>query len=325
VAVTSAKGGLFIMAAEQPASKNRPTQPDRATAPHDGNWRTIIRAERLRVGLTQAEVARQAGLAGETIRKYEAGTRLPSREALERILEVLQVPVSTVHAVMLDRGFHHPESRFLPNKEPGYYFTLGELPDAVDQVPWPMFTSNELGEIAAANRAAQALWGLDFAAELGRRSRVTANLFVAMAEPGIADRIANWDEILRHFVALYKAVPAAQTMLDAPGALFSEIIAAFATVSPQRLGRLFELWQTTPPREAKVRWMYPVVWREPGFPEIRFHGIVNPASEPLGIGFNEWIPVDAASHAALEAVIASRAGGNVSRAPGNKPPGRARC
>ena len=277
------------------------------------SWRAMIRAERTRLGLTQAELAATAGLSPETVRKYEAGARLAPRDSLERILDALQVSVGTRHRVLLDRGFHDPDFRFPLDRTPGYYFSLEELQPLVERVPWPMFTGNELGEVAVANRAAQRLWGIDFAAELATRGRASANLFVAMAEPGFLERIVNWDELLRHFVALYKAVPASQTMLEAPGALFSEIISRFAASSPRGAARLFELWQTTPARDAKVRWDYPVVWREPGFPDMVFHGIVSPASEPLGIGFNEWIPVDAASHATLELVLSTRPGASVRR------------
>ena len=276
----------------------------------NGGWRGIIRTERRRVGLTQAGLGALVGVGAETIRKYEQGTRLPPRDALERILEVLQVPVATVHQALTDRGFHHPEFRFPLEKAPGYYFAAGELQAFVDKAPWPAFSTNELGEVAAANRAAQALWGIDLAAWTERRGRARANLFVAMAEPRFASRLVNWDEIVRHFIALYKAVPATQALLEEdPGALFGEVIGAVAAANPQALGRIYALWESTPRITDKVRWMYPIVWREPGFAEIRFQGIVSPASELDGTGFNDWIPVDAASHATLEALLASRGAG----------------
>jgi transcriptional regulator with XRE-family HTH domain len=272
------------------------------------SWNQMLREERRRVGLTQAQLGERAGLDADTVRKYEHGDRQPGQEALERMLDALQVDWGTSYRIMTARGFHHREVRFDTGPRGNYYFTLPEARDFVERVPWPMFTGNELGEIAVANRAAQALWQVDLAAELRDRSRAAANLFVAMAEPRIASRLANWDELLAHFVALYKKVPAAQGMLDDPGPLFEAVVAAFAEANPAALLRLYRLWQEVPAREDKVRWMYPVVWREPGFPDIRFRGVVSQASEALSIGFNEWIPEDAASHAAYEAVIASRGG-----------------
>jgi transcriptional regulator with XRE-family HTH domain len=266
-------------------------------------WSEIIRSERLRIGMTQADLAGRVGLDVETIRKYEKGSRLPPRESLERILAALQVSHSSAHRALVDRGFYHPDFRFAP----GYYFSEPELQAFIDGSPWPVFVGNELGEIVAANRIAQALWGVDLAAEAARRGRVRANLLVAMSEPRFAKRLANRDEILRRFVALYKAVPASQSMTESPGALFSQILDAVSGVSPRTVLRVLELWTTTPRITDKVRWTYPVVWREPGFGEMRFQAVVNPASEPEGWGFNDWIPEDAATHAALEAVVRSRA------------------
>jgi transcriptional regulator with XRE-family HTH domain len=272
-------------------------------------WREIIRSERRRVGLTQRELGRRAGIDGETIRKYENGTRVAPRENLDRIFEVLQSSEGTMHRALLDRGFFHPNTRFPIDREPGYYYALEELPAFIDQVRWPVFCVNELGEIVAANRAVQALWGIDFAAEVRRRGRARANLLVAMCEPRFASRLVNWDEILRLFIAADKAVPASRTMLENPGVLFEEIVGAIGSANPAALRRIEDLWATTPPARPKVRWLYPVVWREPGFGDLHFQGIVNAASEPEGIGFNDWVPIDAATWTALDTILARRDGG----------------
>lgn len=69
-------------------------------------------------------------------------------------------------------------------------------------------------------------------------------------------------------------------MLDDPGALFDEILGAFTITNPGALRTLFALWQSTPPMTDKVRWMYPVVWREPGFPDMNLRGAVNRPPNP---------------------------------------------
>ena len=280
---------------------------DVGTAAAGPGWSGIIRAERLRLGMTQADLADRVGLDVETVRKYERGTRLPPRETLERILEVLQASHSTAHRALIDRGFYHTDQRFPTGRDSAYYFREPELQGFMDGFPWPVFVANELAEVVAANRAAQALWGIDLAEWAARRGRARANLLVAMSEPHFARRLVNRDEILRRFVALYKAVPAAQSMTESPGALFSQITDAVAGISPRTMLRLLQLWATTPRITDKVRWTYPVVWREPGFPDMRFQGVVNPASEPEGWGFNDWIPADPATFATLAAVVAGRA------------------
>ena len=282
---------------------NEPASP---SAP--ASWREIIRTERRRVGLTQVELGRRAEIDSETIRKYENGSRLATRENLDRIFEVLQSSEGTIHRALADRGFYHPNIRFPVDREPGYYFTLEELPAFVDRVTWPVFCANELGEIVAANRTVQALWGIDLAAEVARRDRARANMLVAMCEPWFASRLVNWDEILRLFISLNKAVSASRTMLEDPGVLFEEIVAAIGAANPAALGRIHQLWKTTPRLTDKVRWTYPVTWREPGFGDLHFQGVVNAASEPEGIGFNDWVPLDAATWAALEAILARRIG-----------------
>jgi transcriptional regulator with XRE-family HTH domain len=270
-------------------------------------WAALLRTERQRAGMTQAELATRAGLDTDTIRKYEHGTRQPGQEVLVRLLDALQVPFATRQEVMTARGFHYPETR-LGELSRDYYFSIPEMQAFADGFPWPMFTANELGEIAVANHAAQALWQVDLGEELAGRTRARANLFVAMAEPRIASRLVNFEELLGAFVALYKRVPTSRAMLEQPGAVFDDIVSAFSAVNPAALLVLYRLWQTVPPRDDKVRWTYPVVWREPGFADIHFIGSVTQASEALAIGFDEWIPGDPASFATMEAVIASRGG-----------------
>ena len=41
---------------------------------------------------------------------------------------------------------------------PDYYFSVAELRSYVEEVPWPQFVTNDLAQVVAANRAAQALW-----------------------------------------------------------------------------------------------------------------------------------------------------------------------
>ena len=54
--------------------------------------------------------------------------------------------------------------------------------------------------------------------------------------------------------------------------------------------------------QGKVRWSYPVVWEDPDQGEIRFFGLVSLANEEESTFFNDWIPSDARSWIAFEAV-----------------------
>lgn len=272
------------------------------------DWRQIIRTERRRVGLTQQELARRAGLATATIRKYENGSRTAPRESLERILAAVQASDATVKRVLTDRGFHYRDRRLPADRASRFFFSSTELGPFMDRVRWPMFAANELGELVAANRVARRLWGIDLAAEAARHGRARASLLVVMCEPRLAARLVNWDAMVRHYLGFRKAVMASRPISVGGGALVDEIETAIAEVNPRALSRIYELWPNTPPNPDKVRWSYPVVWREPGFPDMHFQGVVTTASTHDAIGFNDWIPVDAATWTSLETLLARRDG-----------------
>ena len=273
-------------------------------APESG-WRALLRAERQRLGLTQAELAKRAGIAPETLRKYERGGRTPTRASIERLLGALQVPHATARAILRELGFAAAETLFTPEADPDYHFTIPRLQVFVEETPWPQFAANNVLEIVAANSAAQALWGIDLQAEFARRSRAQLNVLAIAAERRFSERIGNWPELMTRLVGALKAIPESKTILDDPGSLFGEVFAAFAKNDPTAIPKLFAIWERTPPGSARVRWNYPVIWREPGIGEIHFLGTVTTASEPDALAFNDWIPIDAASHALLEKAIAS--------------------
>ena len=271
-------------------------------------WAAALRAERLRLGLTQAELAGRAGIAADTVRKYESGARRPGRTTIVRLLDALQVPQTTVRSVFHDLGFAAADTLFPPSTDPDYFFTQAQLERFVDTALWPVFVANNVFEITAANTAAQRLWGIDFAHEIGHRRRAETNFLALAAEHQFTTRIVNWPELVGVLVSALKAVPQSRSLLEQEGSLFAEVFATFAASDPSLIARLLALWETTPARSAKVRWTYPVVWREPGFEDVRFVGVVTTASEPDGLVFNDWIPADARSHGTLEAILASRPG-----------------
>jgi transcriptional regulator with XRE-family HTH domain len=59
----------------------------------------LIRQSRRRSGLTQAELARQAGMARSVVNMYEHGRRQPSVEALARILAAAGLELQAEPAV----------------------------------------------------------------------------------------------------------------------------------------------------------------------------------------------------------------------------------
>ena len=103
---------------------------------------------------------------------------------------------------------------------------------------------------------------------------------------------------------MLKGRPNDARTLDEPDPYFSLVLGEFAKGDTAFLGRMIEIFASTPARDPKVRWSYPVAWRDDDFGDMRFMSIVGTASEPDGLAFNDWIPLDAESWEALERVKA---------------------
>jgi hypothetical protein len=152
----------------------------------------------------------------------------------------------------------------------------------------------------------QALWNTDFAEERSQRSRSQMNLLSVSSDHMFTDHVVNWDECLATIVSVFKGRPERPDDIDDPDAYFNAVLQEFASGDPAFLRGLIDVWQKTDGRAPKCRWSYRVVWRDDAFGEMRFLGIVSTASEPDGLGFNDWHPLDAATWDALEKVKARR-------------------
>ena len=260
--------------------------PEPATG--DG-WRAMLREERMRLRLTQGQLAAAAHLSEESIRKYELGTRSPSREALFRIIEALQVPQVRARDIVTDAGFAPAERLFPLAANPGYYFTQAEAAAYVETVPWPRFVVNNVMEVVAANQAARLLWDVDLETELAQRSRPELHFLALMVEPRFAGRIANFDECLATVVSVLKGVPQGGGALDHPGPWVQSVLAQLSVADPDSVARLLRAWDSAKPAEPKVHFRYEITWREPQG-DIRFAGVISAASEPDGLAFSDWIP-----------------------------------
>ena len=76
-----------------------------------------LKALRLERGLTQAALARRAGLASTAISMYELGQRQPDLDRLERLAQALDAPASALLACCLlytSRGIRLPKGSTKP-------------------------------------------------------------------------------------------------------------------------------------------------------------------------------------------------------------------
>jgi hypothetical protein len=246
------------------------------------------------------------GVSPETIRKYEAGGRTPARTTLVRLVAALQLSAVQVRAILRGAGFAAADTMFPSDAYPDYYFSVAELRSYVERVPWPQFVTNDLAQVVAANHAAEALWEIDFAAELARRSEAKLSLLSVAAERHFSERVVNWAECLTVLAGIFKGRPRDAIALEDPGAFVSDVLTAYAENDPAAIPQLIRAWESTPPAPGKVRWSYPLTWREPGIGDIAFLSLVSIASEPDALSFNDWIPLDPESHARLAQVLAGR-------------------
>jgi len=273
----------------------------------DSVWRQKLRDVRRRVGISQREAAERAGLSHESIRAYETGRRRPTRDGLGAILQALEATTYEANEILEAAGFTTPTTMFPADEYPNYFFSVAELQAEVELVEWPEFVLDNANELVAANAAAQALWGIDFPHERETRTRAQLNLLSVASQQGFTDRIVNWDECVATLAAVFKGRPVNPASLDEPDPYFSEVLQAFADGDPAFLARLVQIWVTTPARDAKVRWNYRVVWRDEEFGDMRFRSVVGTASEPDGLSFNDWHPLDGDTWGVLERVKSRRA------------------
>jgi transcriptional regulator with XRE-family HTH domain len=268
----------------------------------EDDWRKTLRAIRRRMGQSLRETADLAGLSYEAVRGYENGRRNPRREHLLAVLRAMDARQVEVNEVLRLAGFAEIETLFPLAENPSYFFRPEELDAAVETVPWPQFVVSDAVEVLAANQAMQAVWDVDLEYERSWRTRAQMNTLSVASDRHFADRVVNWEEVVGVLAGVHKGRPYGGPSLDEPTPLLTEVLAEFAKGDPTFLKRLIEVWTSAVPWPAKVRQQYRVVWSDAGYGEMRFLAQITTASEPAGLAFNDWHPVDAETWTVLELV-----------------------
>lgn len=268
----------------------------------NGDWRLRLKQARLQLRVTQAELARSTGTSYEAIRAYEGGKRRPSAARLEALIEALKIPNADANRIRESAGFAPVHDIRTGPLERNRFYQRDEFDAVVETVPWPEFVVNDPVEVLAVNRAAEALWRIDFAHERSVRTRAQMNLLSVAGERDFAARVKNWDEAVGILVSMFKANTPAPQSMDEATPYFEEVMKQFASGDPQFLARLIDVWVRTEPMQGKVRWTYPIVWDDPDERELRFLATVSLANDEESTYFNDWIPRDAETWLRLEAL-----------------------
>ena len=251
----------------------------------------MLAAARTRLGLTQAGLAQRSHVSANTIKAYEAGRRHPSRPYLVALLDALKVGREERNKILGDAGYVSDSYEIGPWPYSGFMFTPTEAAAFIEQYDWPAFLVAEMLDVAAANTTAQRLWRVDLATEYlepGER-----NVLSVASDPRFGGRCANLPEVLRMMASVFKGHHRGAESIDDPSPVLGAILERFMTGDPAYLQVLLQAWQDAIPRTPKIRWEYPVVWSDPEVGTLRFRCLVNPAAEPDGLAFNDWIPLDA--------------------------------
>jgi transcriptional regulator with XRE-family HTH domain len=268
------------------------------------SWRQQFQLARRALRISVDDLARATGISASSIRAYESGRRNPPREQLRKLLDAARVSAGDANEIMADAGYAADDTLY-PGEEDAYYYKAGPALDAaVELVPWPEFVTNDTSEVVAANAACEAIWGLDYKHERSWRTRAQMNLLSVASDHRFVERLTNWDEAIGFLAGIFKGRPRSPESLDDPSAHLSEVIAEFSKGNGQRMARLIDLFAAAPALPGRVRHGYRIVWRDDDFGEMRFYGLLNPCSEPDGLAFNDWIPIDAATWSVLEQVKA---------------------
>jgi transcriptional regulator with XRE-family HTH domain len=252
-------------------------------------WANQIRHLREQEGLTREQLAHLASVAPATVKAYELGHRNPSRHLLTALLDALKADMFLRHTVLTGAGFA-PDGRTPAERLPDEYFSFEEAVLEIDRSPLPACVLSENMEIVAANRLLQRVWEVDLAREL--QGPYERSLVSTLSTPRTADRIRNWDEAMSLAISIIKGHYGGEAAF-ASNPYFAGAIEHFLAGDPGYVQRFLALWETTPARQRKLRFSFPVTMLHSQVGEVRFHVQVNPADQRGSFTFNDWIPLDA--------------------------------
>lgn len=179
-----------------------------AERPFSRELGVLLREWRAARRLSQSDLAAGANLSNRHLSYIETGKATPSREAVLRLADALEMPLRERNALLTAAGYA-PMYGEVALDQP----ELAEVKRAIDcilaqQEPYPAFVMNRRWDILWANRAAARVNAF---AMRGRPSR-HANMIRQFFDPGdLRAAVANWEEIaeqlLRHLYHLVATVP----------------------------------------------------------------------------------------------------------------------
>src|SRR5688572_1066237 len=158
----------------------------------------LLRGWRAARGMSQLDLAMQAGFSARHVSFIETGRTQPSRQALLALAETLEVPLRERNRLLEAGGYAHVY-RHTPLAAEEMRHVRGVLQFILDRhEPYAAVVLDRYSNLVLANAAATRLLGglLDPSLLTG-----TANLMRMVFHPrGLRPAIVNWDEVARHLM-----------------------------------------------------------------------------------------------------------------------------
>jgi transcriptional regulator with XRE-family HTH domain len=162
---------------------------------------TLLRQWRQRRGLSQLDLAGQAGISQRHLSFLEAGRAAPSREMVLRLATTLDLPLRQQNALLLAAGFA-PAWRERDLSAPelaGVERALRHI--LAQQEPYPAFVVDRRWTLLRANTGAGRLVAFLTGAPPGTALTPGVNLAEALVSPeGLRPLIVNWEEVAFYFL-----------------------------------------------------------------------------------------------------------------------------
>jgi len=266
------------------------------------SWPAELRTWREAEGLSREQLSRLAGVSAETIKGYELGRRRPTGETLELLLDALRVERGKRAELLEAAGFAPHAERLRPRPD-SYGFSIEDAQKEIDSYAWPSQVNNELMEVVALNHAAVSLWA---ASEQEAGRPVQSNLMGVASHPAFGGRIRNWEQVVSIGVGIMKGhTRGAERDPESLSPYYARVMQEFLAGDPQYVARLLRLWETVEPRSPKSRWATPVILDHPTAGELHFTWISSMCNEIDGLFFNDWMPMNGRTWAAIEELKAA--------------------
>ena len=246
----------------------------------------------------------RAGVSAGSIKAYEDGSRHPSRASLVALLDALSADAFARQEILVAAGFA-PDGVSPAQHLADEWFTLEDACAAIAALHHPVCLTTELFEVVAANSTIQRVWEVDLHHEL--KGPFERGFLSMLSTPRFADRLLNWEEALSVAVAVVKGHYGGDAAFDpVQHPYLAAMVQHFFNGRPQYVQRFLALWATVPGQLYRVRLSYPVTWNHSELGPLRFLAVTGPANQKPSIWFNDWIPLDAATATAVEALASAQ-------------------